>query len=126
SSWLPAPPPTASHGSTTTSATATAATRTSNSARIGACARCDFYTPKVSSTGQPIEAKHNLQRMPAAIPLTDDERAAVEDGQATVDQFLARLADVATPAGATPRQLCARARQTVTPDRHHPNGKQVP
>jgi hypothetical protein len=39
------------------------------------------------------------------IPLTDDERAAVEDGQAAVDQLLGRLADVATPAGPSPRQL---------------------
>jgi integrase len=69
------------------------------------CARCDFYTPKASSKGQLIEAKDNLQRMLVGIPLTDDERAAVDDGQAAVDQLLQRLADVATPAGPTPRQL---------------------
>ena len=39
------------------------------------------------------------------IPLTDDERAAVEGDQAAVDQLLGRLSDVATPAGPTPRQL---------------------
>jgi hypothetical protein len=71
------------------------------------CARCDFYTPKASSNGQLIEAKNNLQRMLVGIPLTDDERAAVEDGQAAVDRLLQRLADVATPAGPTPRQLHA-------------------
>ena len=72
-----------------------------------ACAHCDFYTPKASSTGQLIEAKNNLQRMLVGIPLTDDERAAVNDGQAAVDQLLDRLADIATPAGPTPRQLRA-------------------
>ena len=72
-----------------------------------ACAHCDFYTPKASSTGQLIEAKSNLQRMLVGVPLTDDERAAVNDGQAAVEQLLDRLADVATPAGPTPRQLRA-------------------
>lgn len=45
-----------------------------------ACARCDFYTPKASSKGQLLEAKDNLQKTLASIPLTDDERAAVDDG----------------------------------------------
>jgi hypothetical protein len=40
-----------------------------------ACARCDFYTPKDSSKGQLLEAKDNLQRMLATIPLTDEEQA---------------------------------------------------
>ncbi|WP_406481257.1 hypothetical protein [Streptomyces platensis] len=39
-----------------------------------ACAKCDFYTPKNSTKSQILEAKGNLQRMPATIPLTDDER----------------------------------------------------
>ncbi len=72
-----------------------------------ACARCDFYTPKDSSKAQLLEAKDNLQRMLAAIPLTDDERAAVDDGQAALDNLLQRLADVPTPAGPTPNQLRA-------------------
>ena len=66
-----------------------------------ACARCDFYTSKNSSRGQLLEAKDNLQKMLANIPLTDDERAAVDDGQAALDQLLARLTDVPTPAGDT-------------------------
>ncbi|WP_406516141.1 hypothetical protein OH809_39070 [Streptomyces sp. NBC_00873] len=45
-----------------------------------ACARCDFYTPKGSSKAQLLEAKENLQRMFASIPLTEDEHAAVDDG----------------------------------------------
>jgi hypothetical protein len=43
--------------------------------------------------------------MTTTIPLTDDERAAVEDGQAALDQLLVRLADVPTPAGPSPRDL---------------------
>src|SRR5262249_41108459 len=43
-----------------------------------ACARCDFYLPKDSTNAQLVAAKDNLQRMLASIPLTDDERAAVE------------------------------------------------
>ncbi len=70
-----------------------------------ACARCDFYVPKGSTKVQLLEAKGNLQRMLAGIPLMDDERAAVEEGAEALDRLLARLADVPTPAGPTPRQL---------------------
>lgn len=70
-----------------------------------AYARCDFYTPKDSSKGQLLEAKDNLQRTLATIPLTDEERATVDDGQAALDRLLERLADVPTPSGPTPRQL---------------------
>jgi integrase len=70
-----------------------------------ACAKCDFYIPKNSSRAQLLEAKANLQRMLVAIPLTDDERAAVDDGQEALDKLLGRLADTPTPVGSTPRQL---------------------
>jgi integrase len=70
-----------------------------------ACARCDFYLPKGSTKGQLLEAKGNLQRMLATIPLTEEERAAVEDGEVALDQLLQQLADVPTPAGPTPREL---------------------
>jgi integrase len=70
-----------------------------------ACARCDFYLPKSSTKGQLLEAKGNLQRMLAAIPLTEEERAAVEEGTTALDHLLERLADVPTPTGQTPRQL---------------------
>ena len=72
-----------------------------------ACARCDFYLPKGSTRGQLLEAKENLQRMLATIPLTEEERAAVEDGETALNQLLERLVDVPTPAGPTPRQLTA-------------------
>lgn len=70
-----------------------------------ACARCDFYSPKESTRSQLLEAKSNLQKMTVSIPLTDDEQAAVEDGQAALDRLLDRLADTPTPAGPTPRDL---------------------
>jgi integrase len=80
-----------------------------------ACARCDFYTPKDSSQAQLLEAKANLQRMLASIPLTDNERAAVEDGQAALDALLTRLADVPAPAGPTPRQAGISPSATLLP-----------
>ncbi|MEV6393413.1 hypothetical protein AB0M39_01255 [Streptomyces sp. NPDC051907] len=80
-----------------------------------ACARCDFYTPKESSKGQLLEAKDNLPRMLANIPRTDDERAAVDDGQTALDQLLERLTDVPTPAGPTPRQIGIPATATLLP-----------
>ena len=80
-----------------------------------ACAKCDFYTPKDSSKAQLLEAKDNLQRMLTAISLTDDERGAVDDGQAALDKLLERLADVPTPAGPTPRQIGLPDQVTLLP-----------
>jgi hypothetical protein len=80
-----------------------------------ACARCDFYTPKDSSKAQLLEAKENLQRMLASVPLTDDEQAAVDDGQAALDSLLERLIDVPTPDGATPREITGSATATLLP-----------
>ncbi|MGW0553933.1 hypothetical protein ACWDZ6_06995 [Streptomyces sp. NPDC002926] len=40
-----------------------------------------------------------------SIPLTDDERAAVDDGQAALEGLLSRLSEVPTPVGASPRDL---------------------
>ena len=74
-----------------------------------ACARCDFDVPKNSTRSQLLEARGNLQRMLAQIPLTDDERAAVEDGATPVERLIERLADVPTPAGPTPKQLGLRS-----------------
>lgn len=47
--------------------------------------------------------------MLAQIPLTDEERAAVEDGTAVVERLLDRLRNVATPAGPTPGELDERS-----------------
>jgi integrase len=87
-----------------------------------ACARCDFYTPKGSSKAQLLEAKENLQRMLASIPLTDDERAAVDDGKVALDHLLERLIDTPTPAGTTPRQIGIPATATLLPIVHVKQG----
>jgi hypothetical protein len=55
--------------------------------------------------------------MLASVPLTDDERAAVDDGQAAHDQLLERLADVPTPAGTTPREIGVPATAAPPVDR---------
>ncbi|MGH3408748.1 MAG: hypothetical protein ACRDRJ_40570 [Streptosporangiaceae bacterium] len=89
-----------------------------------ACARCDFCTPKNSTKAQLLEARDNLQRMLASIPLTDDERAAVDDGQAALNSLLGRLADVPTPAGATPRQIGIPQSATLLPIIEVRHGKQ--
>lgn len=70
-----------------------------------ACARCTFYVPKEATRSQLLEAKASLQRMRACIPLTEEERAAVEADASALDRLLDRLIDVPTPAGPTPRQL---------------------
>ena len=80
-----------------------------------ACARCDFYTPKDTSKAQLLEAKENLQRMLTSVPLTDEEQAAVDDGQAALDTRLERLIDVPTPDGATPRQIGIPTTATLLP-----------
>jgi hypothetical protein len=72
-----------------------------------ACAKCGFYVAKESSHAQLLEAKANLLRMRQEIPLSESEVAAVDDGVDALQQLLDRLADVATPAGPTPRQLRA-------------------
>jgi len=80
-----------------------------------ACAKCDFYTPKDSGRAKLLEAEDNLQRIIASIPLTDDERAAVDDGQAALDQLLERLAHVPTPSEAPPRQISIPAQTALLP-----------
>src|SRR6476619_3454033 len=67
-----------------------------------ACARCDFYLPKEATAPQLLEARGNVQRMLAQIPLTEEERAAVEDDAAAVERLLARLAALPTPDGGPP------------------------
>lgn len=70
-----------------------------------ACAGCGFYIPKGSSKAQIIEAKGNLERMLQEIPLTEDEQFAVTEGIEALTKLKAKLADVPTPSGQTPRQL---------------------
>ncbi|WP_223864129.1 hypothetical protein [Streptomyces sp. 5-10] len=62
-----------------------------------------------------LEAKDNLQRMLASVPLSDEERAAVDDGQAALGQLLERLVGIPTPAGTTPREIGVPATATLLP-----------
>jgi hypothetical protein len=80
-----------------------------------ACAKCDFYAPKDSGKAQLLEARENLQKMRAVIPLTEDEQAAVDDGSAALDRLLERLADTPTPGGPTPRQIGAPGQAALLP-----------
>jgi hypothetical protein len=73
-----------------------------------ACARCDFYIPKPSSKAQLLEARADVDRRLALLPLTDGERAAIEQDRQAVDRLLEGLADIPTPAGPTPRELAVR------------------
>ncbi len=79
-----------------------------------ACAKCSFYRPKNSFQAQLLEGKSNLQRMLQEIPLTEEERAAVEDGITATEKLSTKLAHVATPAGPTPEQLQAKDQGTMT------------
>jgi hypothetical protein len=79
-----------------------------------ACAKCDFYLPKDSSQAQMLEAKGNLQQMLQKIPLTEDERKAVEEGVEFMEKLCNKLADVPTPAGPTPREIEARDRRKLS------------
>jgi hypothetical protein len=63
--------------------------------------------PAASNRAQLLEAKANLQHMLLEIPLTETERAAVEEGTTAVEQLIERLKDTPTPAGPSPRDLHA-------------------
>jgi integrase len=79
-----------------------------------ACARCSFYRPKGSTQAQLLEGKANLLRMLQEIPLSEEERAAVEDGVEAMEKLCQRLVDVPTPAGPTPGQLAIRHQEIPT------------
>jgi integrase len=70
-----------------------------------ACPRCDFYRPKESSLGHLLEAQSNLLRLLQEMPLTEEERGAVDGDLAALNRLTARLADQPTPSGQTPTEL---------------------
>ncbi len=72
-----------------------------------ACAKCSFYRPKGSIHAQLLEGKANLLHMLQEIPLSEEERAAVEDGVEAMEKLCQQLANVPTPAGPTPNQIAA-------------------
>jgi integrase len=62
-----------------------------------ACARCDFYVPKDSTRGQWLETRDDLLKMLQEIPLSDEERAAVDGDVQALNRLLERLKEVPTP-----------------------------
>ncbi|MGA4539259.1 hypothetical protein ACPA54_04625 [Uniformispora flossi] len=58
--------------------------------------------------------------MLVSIPLTDEERAAIDDGQSALDRLLDRLAAVATSAGPTPNERRAEPGRLPPPAVHSP------
>jgi hypothetical protein len=70
-----------------------------------ACPRCDFYQPKESTLSQLLEAQSTLLRLIHEIPLSQEERAAVDGDLAALGRLTARLADQPTPSGQTPMEL---------------------
>lgn len=70
-----------------------------------ACARCPFYLPKQSSTGQPLAVEAGIDHMLETLVLTDDERIALDGDRAVLAQLANRLATIPTPAGPTPEAL---------------------
>ena len=78
------------------------------------CAKCSFYRPKGSTQAQLVEGKANLLHMLQEIPLSEEERAAVEDGVEAMEKLCQQLADIPTPAGPPPNQLLTGSERTKT------------
>src|SRR5260370_12126738 len=70
-----------------------------------ACARCDFYVPKESDRGQWLQTRDGLLKMLQEIPLSDEERAAVDGDVQALDRLLERLSEVPTPSECQRREL---------------------
>jgi integrase len=83
-----------------------------------ACAWCNFYIPRQSAQADLIRSKSSMVRMLQEIPLTDDERAAVDGDVAAIDRLLARLKSTPTPDqfGPTDRTV---ASQNTEPEASH-------
>jgi integrase len=69
------------------------------------CAQCAFYRPKAEMAALLAQATGNLVRLQEEIPLTDEERAVVEEDRGGYEHLLTCLADVPTLDGTTPNQL---------------------
>jgi hypothetical protein len=73
------------------------------------CAKCSFYRPKPAVKDLLVESKSNLPRLQQEIPLTDEERAVVDEDLAGCERLLAQLIDVPALDGVTPRERIRRA-----------------
>jgi hypothetical protein len=72
-----------------------------------------FYIAKNSTKGHFLEGKSNLQMMLQKIPLTEDERVAVEEGIDLFEKLCQKLVDVPTLAGPTPRELATNDQRSL-------------
>ncbi len=70
-----------------------------------ACARCDFYVPKESDRGLWLQTREGLLKLLQEIPLSDEERAAVDGDIQALDRLLERLSEVPTPSECQRREL---------------------
>ncbi|HEY3079622.1 MAG TPA: alpha/beta hydrolase, partial [Chloroflexota bacterium] len=77
------------------------------------CAKCSFYRPKAEMAAFVEQAKGNLLRLREELPLTEEERAVVDDDLTGYEHLLAQLADVPALDGATPRQLMSQGATLV-------------
>ena len=77
-----------------------------------ACAGCIFSLPKASAKAGALAARSSVTRMLEEVPLSPDERTAVEGDAEKLDGMLAKLADVPALDGRTPRQITAGAAST--------------
>jgi integrase len=68
-----------------------------------ACVRCDFYVPKESDLGQWLETRNGLLRMLQEIPLSDEERAAVDGDIEALNRLVERLKEVPAPSPSSPQ-----------------------
>jgi hypothetical protein len=74
-----------------------------------ACARCDFYVPKASDRGRWLETREELLKMLQEIPLSDEERAAVDGDVEALNRLLERLKTVPTPSSPKDEQQSRQA-----------------
>lgn len=77
-----------------------------------ACAGCIFSLPKASAKAGALAARSSVTRMLEEVPLSPDERTAVEGDAEKLDGMLAKLADIPALDGRTPRQIAAGAADT--------------
>ncbi|WP_120498925.1 tyrosine-type recombinase/integrase [Kiloniella sp. EL199] len=70
-----------------------------------ACARCDFNLPKDSILARTLEARSSVLHMLEKVPLTDDERAAVEGDKEAIDGLIEKLKGLPTLDGVVVSRL---------------------
>lgn len=85
-----------------------------------ACTRCDFYVPKESDRGLWLQTRERLLKLLQEIPLSDEERAAVDGDVQALDRLLERLAEVPTPGECQSRDLPMIPVSSIFPVRRKP------